>query len=177
MTFFLGKMSRAAPKHWAPCSLHCSTPALKKPSAAQASNQGGPVTYVLPRGDHVGLLSAPPSDWVLHTELSGATEGEREPPQPSLQGLAWLGRRREGRKGEAFEDSLFLPGESFSSLRGPPLGSDGKFTTQGTPQPHLTLGRHPISLSTSDLWTILPSKRPHPVIQVDNPFTTHRTNQ
>lgn len=150
MTFFLGKTSRAAPKHWAPCSLRCGIPALKKPSAAQASNQGRPVTYVLPRGDCVGLLSAPPSDWVLHLELSGATDGEREPPQPSLQGLAWLGRRREGRKGEAFEDSLFLPGKSFSSLKGPPVGSDGKFTTQGSSQPHPALEHHPTSLSASD---------------------------
>lgn len=102
MTFLLGRMSRAAPKHWAPCSLHCGIPALIEPPAAQASSQGHSATYVFFRGDHAGLLDAPPSGWVLHIELFGATDEEGAPLQPSLQG--WLGRGMEGRKKGTFEN-------------------------------------------------------------------------
>lgn len=108
MTFFLGRMKRAALKHWTPYSPHCSILAFRYPPNDLHNQPRMAVTCVLPKGDHNGLFNAPPRDWVL---LIGADDGKGAPPWSS-EALASLGRGREKGKGEAFE-GFFIPWESF----------------------------------------------------------------
>lgn len=123
MTFLPGRMSRAAPKHWAPCSLHCGIPAkdIQLLMYFPGVTMLGYLTPLLVAGSFtlssLGLLMR--------------KEHHSNPPCKA----GWAGGWKEGRKEHLRIDYSLLE-RIFLALRGPPLGSDGKVPTRGTPQPH-----------------------------------------